>query len=49
MLPEEGVRITTDDSPAPMKAPDPTKGQIGHHREQWRKAIINAEILTPRY
>lgn len=49
MLPEEGVRITSTDSPAPMKASGPTKEQIERHREKWRKAIINAEILTPRY
>lgn len=49
MLPEEGVRITSHDSPAPMKASGPTKEQIERHREKWRKAIINAEILTPRY
>lgn len=49
ILPEEGVRITSTDSPAPMKASGPTKEQIERHREKWRKAIINAEILTPRY
>lgn len=47
-IPEEGVRVTHD-SPAPMKDNGPTIKEIDEHRRKWRAAIINSEILQPKF
>ncbi len=47
-IPEEGVRVTHD-SPAPMKDNGPTRKEIEEHRRKWRAAIINSEILQPKF
>ena len=46
-IPEEGERVTADAPAEPEPASD--SGQLAAHRERWRKAIIDAEILNRKF
>lgn len=47
ILPEEGVRVTDETTEAPQ--PAVRTGSTDGSRERWRRAIIDYEILTPKF
>lgn len=53
-LPEEGVRVTAA-TPAVPEVPEADLDerrlaeQLEAHRERWRRAIIDSEIITPKF
>ncbi|MCH5319373.1 MAG: hypothetical protein J1E38_06650 [Paramuribaculum sp.] len=49
-LPEEGERVTADlPTENVFEKKTGADEQIIRHREKWRQAIINAEILAPKF
>lgn len=50
ILPEEGQRVSSDEPVFDMElAERQKKEKLEQHRNRWRKAIIDSEILTPRF
>ena len=51
-LPEEGARVTADPPHQPVGATPPAPPQSSANaawRDRWRRAIIDSEILSPRF
>lgn len=48
-LPDEGQRVTDDSAPAIYSADPADDNALQLHRERWRRAIIDAEIISPKY
>ena len=51
-LPEEGARVTADPPHQPAGATPPAPPQSSVNaawRDRWRRAIIDSEILSPRF
>ncbi|MBD5323694.1 MAG: hypothetical protein HDS02_02505 [Bacteroides sp.] len=51
-LPEEGARVTADPPHQPAGATPPAPPQSSANaawRDRWRRAIIDSEILSPRF
>lgn len=48
-IPEEGERVTADAQPVPQPELPIEDEAAMAHRERWRRAIIDAEILTRKF
>lgn len=48
-LPVEGARVTTDSTESQTEYRDEDIDAIAAHRERWRRAIIDSEILSRKF
>lgn len=48
IIPEEGTRVTADIQES-NPIPEQDEAEIAAHRERWRRAIIDSEILSRKF
>ncbi len=48
-LPDEGARVTSDSTESHIEYPAEDTAAVAAHRERWRRAIIDSEILSRKF